>query len=281
MVIVFIGPTGSGKSFASLSFGSIVDKTFVEAPLETRCAFKALQFMRNVDNLCKIPGNSRGKVVIWDEFGVEHNAREFMTLANRLINFFFQTTRYNNMIMLMTVPYLSYIDGATRKLCNAFAEMKSKNKHTNMTVVKLKFNQVNAMTGKEYPKYFRYSHNGHKIVCKNLGIPLPPQTIIDQYEPLHKQYKTDLRQSIIQKLEIKENKEKAQDLKPLTPLQEQIMRCLEDGTTKHQEIADKLHEDRVKISKNIQYMRNKGYRVDFNTKMAIVPIAPSEKPLST
>lgn len=273
MVIVVIGPTGSGKSYAGLELANILDPTFVKSPLNERIAFKALEFMRNVDYLCK--GESKGKVVIWDEFGVEHNAREFMKLANRLVNFFFQTTRFTNMIMIMTVPYLSFIDGATRKLCNAFAEMVKKDKKTNTSTFKLKFNQVNAMTGKEYPKYFRIRHNGHKFVYKKLRIPLPPKVTIDQYEPLHSRYKTNLRQEIIQKLEIKENKEKAEDLKPLTELQQKIMGCLEQYITKHQDIADKIGAKREVVSKNLQYMRNKGYSVDFARKKENAPIVPT------
>lgn len=273
MVMVFIGPPGSGKSYAAMATACLIDPTFESAPLQERIGFKALEFMRNVDALCT--NGSKGKVVIWDEFGVEHNAREFMTQANRLVNFFFQTTRFTNMIMIMTVPYLSFIDGATRKLCNAFAEMVKKNKKNNTSTFKLKFNQVNAMSGKEYPKYFRIRHQGHKFVYKKLVVPIPPKVLVDQYEPLQSKYKSNLRSNIIQKLEIKENKEKAEYLKPLTDLQQKIMRFLEEGTTKHQAIADKIGVKREIVTKNIGYMRNKGYRVDFSEKLAISSIAPT------
>ncbi len=77
-VIIFVGATGSGKSYSALRLAQLLDPTF---DIDRVC-FKAKDFMNKINELVDSNEKVSGKVVMWDEFGVEHNARDFMTISN-------------------------------------------------------------------------------------------------------------------------------------------------------------------------------------------------------
>ena len=159
-VMLFVGATGSGKSYSALRLAELLDDSFKI----DRVCFKAKDFMNTINELIENNDKVSGKVVVWDEFGVEHNAREFMTISNRVINYFFQTSRHLNLIVIMTVPLLSFVDSATRKLMHGIAEMQGINTRNKTASVKVKMLQTNVMTGKEYPKYLRYRKGNRSYV---------------------------------------------------------------------------------------------------------------------
>lgn len=258
-LMLFVGPTGSGKSYSALKLAELLDDTFGI----DRCCFKAKDFMNCINDLVARTEKGeeiKGKVVMWDEFGVEHNAREFMTISNRVINYFFQTSRHLNLIVIMTVPLLSFIDSATRKLSHAIAEMGSINSMSKTAEIKLKMLQANAITGKEYAKYLRFSKNNKTFVIKRLRLHLPSKKLLEEYELKKKAFTKQLNQEIMNRLlknEAKDNKP-VHVLKPLTPMQQKILHCLKNGITKQRDIAKELGEFTSKISFNIGYMRKKG-----------------------
>lgn len=258
-VMLFVGATGSGKSYAGLKLAEELDESFDI----NRVCFKAKDFMNTINGLVERSEKGeviKGKVIMWDEFGVEHNAREFMTISNRVINYFFQTSRHLNLIVILTVPLLSFIDSATRKLCHGVAEMQGINSRDKTASVKVKMLQTNVMSGKEYPKYLRYRKKNKTFVSKKIKFTLPSKELLQAYEIKKKQFTTMLNREIMSKLlkaEEKDNKP-VNIMKPLTPLQEQILDCLRNGITKQRDIAEKLGEFAPKISNNIKYMRKKG-----------------------
>ncbi len=205
-IMLFVGATGSGKSYSALRLAEMLDPTFTI----DRVKFKAKDFMDCINDLVKrseAGEEIKGRVILWDEFGVEHNAREFMTISNRVINYFFQTSRHLNLIVIMTVPLLSFIDSATRKLMHSVAEMCGINQREKTATVKVKMMQTNVMTGKEYPKYLRYKKDGKQRVSKKLKFKLPSKQLLANYENNKKAFTTKLNQEIMEKLLKKEKKE--------------------------------------------------------------------------
>jgi len=259
-VMLFVGATGSGKSYSALRLAEMLDDNTFDI---SRVKFKAKDFMNCINDLVERSEKGeqiKGKVIVWDEFGVEHNAREFMTISNRVINYFFQTSRHLNLIVIMTVPLLSFIDSATRKLSHGVAEMKGINSKNKTASVRVKMIQTNVMTGKEYPKYLRYKKSNKTFKSAKLKFHLPSKELCEAYEREKKAFTTQLNKEIMDKLlksEAKENKP-TNILKPLTPLQQKILECLRNGITKQKDIAEKLGEFSSKISFNIGYMRKKG-----------------------
>jgi len=115
-IMLFVGATGSGKSYSALRLAEMLDPTFTI----DRVKFKAKDFMDCINDLVKrseAGEEIKGRVILWDEFGVEHNAREFMTISNRVINYFFQTSRHLNLIVIMTVPLLLLLIAQQENLC--------------------------------------------------------------------------------------------------------------------------------------------------------------------
>jgi hypothetical protein len=226
----------SGKSYAALRLAELLDPTFDI----NRCCFKAIDFMNVVNDLVKRSEKGeviKGKVLIWDEFGVEHNAREFMTISNRVINYFFQTSRHLNLIVIMTVPLLSFIDSATRKLCHGIAEMQGINSHDRTSTVKLKMLQTNVMTGKEYPKYLRYRKEHKTFKSKLLCFELPTKKLRDQYELNKKAFTTNLNIEIMNKLITKRDKENKIDA-VLTETQDKYLKKFEEFGGDWKKVAD-------------------------------------------
>ena len=231
-VMLFVGATGSGKSYSALRLSETLDKTFNI----DRCCFKAKDFMNKVNSLVKESEEGaviKGKVILWDEFGVEHNAREFMTISNRVINYFFQTSRHLNLIVIMTVPLLSFIDYATRKLMHSIGEMEGINSATKTANVKFKILQTNVMTGKEYPKYLRYTKNRKLFVSKKLKFKLPSAKLLEDYEKKKKEFTTGLNQEIMDRLNKEDLKGKSLiGLKPPSDAQERVAKLLLKNSAK-------------------------------------------------
>lgn len=235
-LMLFVGATGSGKSYSALRLAEMLDDTFT---IERVC-FKAKDFMNCINDLVARSEKGeviKGKVVMWDEFGVEHNAREFMTISNRVINYFFQTSRHLNLIVIMTVPLLSFIDSSTRKLSHGIAEMQGINSHDKTATVKVKMLQTNVMTGKEYPKYLRYRRKNKTFVSKKLKFNLPSPEIRGAYEIKKKAFTTQLNKDIMNKLLKSEEKDNKQ-VKALTQAQEKVAQLLSKHSA--EEVADKL-----------------------------------------
>lgn len=282
-VMLFVGSTGSGKSYSALRLAEMLDDTFNI----NRVCFKAKDFMNTINGLVEHSEKGetiKGYVVMWDEFGVEHNAREFMTISNRVINYFFQTSRHLNLIVIMTVPLLSFIDSATRKLCHGVAEMQGINSRDKTATVKVKMIQTNVMTGKEYPKYLRYRKKNKSFVSKKIKFNLPSEELLKAYEIKKKAFTTQLNKDIMNKLLKSEEKDRKpiNILKPLTPLQEKILDCLRNGITKQKDIAEKLGEFSSKISSNVAYMRKKGiYIGKYGELKENMTESPTEPPLSS
>lgn len=212
--MIIVGPTGSGKSYSALTLAEKFDESFNV----DRCCFKAKDFMNQINTLVNSGQDVRGKVVLWDEMGVEHSAREFMTISNRVINYFFQTSRNLNLIIIITVPLLSFIDSNTRKLAHCICETVGINHTTKEVVLKVKMQQTNVMTGKEYPKYLRYTRNGIRYAMKRVRVKLPSKKLRDPYEIKKLEFNKELNQSIMEKLEGVEHKK----VKPFTQKQEEI-----------------------------------------------------------
>jgi len=200
LIGVFCGPTGSGKSYAILRLAQELDDKFDM----TRCKFKAVDFMRMITNLIKSDSIYPGLVVIWDELGAEHSAREFMTLTNRVVNYFFQTCRHYNMILLMTVPVLTFIDSNTRKLLHFIGEMTAIDISKGISSAKIKIVQTNVISGKSYMKFLRYQRDGRRFVSKIITLRLPSAELIAHYEKDKSDYTSGRYEDYLNRLEVQE-----------------------------------------------------------------------------
>jgi DNA polymerase III delta prime subunit len=259
-LMLFVGPTGSGKSLAALRLAESIDPSFNI----NRCCFKAKEFLLTIKKYQKIAENNpedvTGKVVLWDELGVEHDVKRFMTVSNRVVNYIFQTSRYLNLVILMTVPLLTFVDSSTRKLTHCIGEVKGINMRKKTSSVAIKMLQSNPITGKEYAKYLRYRKGNRQFKLRTMHFKLPSPELRDTYERKRQGFTDWLYQDNIERLERKEQKDTGVK-KPLTELQTKILALWNQGITNQTEIGKRLGKMQQQISDNIQFMRNKGYNL--------------------
>lgn len=268
--MIIVGGVGTGKSYSALRIAENLDESFDI----NRCCFKALPFMKKIKEFQDLVEQEnisiKGKAILWDELGVEHNAREFMTISNRVMNFFFQTSRALNLIVIMTVPYLSFVDSATRKLAHCIAETQGINQRKKQVTLKIKFLQVAPFTGKEYPKYLRYRKNNRTYKIERIKVPMPSPKIAKPYEIEKKKYLSQLYSDGIDRIQRAEQKQKRQQTQGLREGSMQFDIWTIATTTKwktqediRQELSKKYARDvdKGQLNRNIMSMRKNGYDI--------------------
>ena len=226
---VFIGQTGSGKSYGALELADELMNNGL--PKENIC-FKSSTFMARLDDGLTQGTLPKGSVLIWDEAGIGLSAKKWQSKTNRIINSIMQTFRTENIIVLFTVPYLSFIDSDARKLIHAFFQTQRIDR-TNKEVICKPFNiQVNQITGKMYRKSLRiYDEMGALVKIKTIGLPMPREELVGYYEKHAQQFKRDV---------IREGREEMEDLEEaknskhkkkveLTPGGKEVLNMLAQG----------------------------------------------------
>jgi len=177
--LIFVcGGTGDCKSGSSITLSDLLDRGMYNQPRfyisddpkdeKNRIVTSAQMFIKLIKQKLPI-----GSCIIWDEIGVDADNREYYSLKNRLVKKVFQTFRYKNLIVFMTVPDFNSVDIGVRKLAHGYLEMHGK---VGKDVAKGKFQWVdtNPKTGKNYYKYPRYvSEFGEKCKLMQYFIPRP------------------------------------------------------------------------------------------------------------
>jgi len=127
----------------------------------------------------------KGSCIIWDEIGVEADNREYYSLKNKLVKKVFQTFRYKNLIVFMTVPDFNSVDVGVRKLVHGYLEMHGQVEGGTMARGKFQWLSTDPKTGKIYYKYPRWiGPDGSKNKLKNYYVPRPPPVVEKVYKKL-------------------------------------------------------------------------------------------------
>jgi len=126
-----------------------------------------------------------GSCIIWDEIGVDADNREYYTLKNRLVKKVFQTFRYKNLIVFMTVPDFNSVDIGVRKLAHGYMEMKGQVRGGTMARGRWQWISTNPKTGKIYYIYPRWiTPDGEKCKLIHYYVNRPPADIEERYKRL-------------------------------------------------------------------------------------------------
>ena len=197
-IIMFNGPTGSGKSWAALSLAEMLAKEFdTKFNVGKNIDFKFVNLLKKT----MLKGNDKpGTVFLFEEVGAVgsgSSAKEWMSKANAFFNSFVQTSRHRNQILIMTCPSFSNLDASTRRLVHAQVEMLNINYQKNVSYCKLFVLQVNPRSGKIYFKYLRFKVGKKKGKLKQMKLKKPSKRLINEYEKIKTQYTTELNQYIL------------------------------------------------------------------------------------
>ena len=106
--ILITGKMGSGKSYAALSVGQYVNP---DLNLDTQLSYGSVSgFIQATRTL------PAGRVVIFDEVGLDAGSRDPMSNLNKVLSKLLQSTRYRNLLSVFTTPDISLIDKSVRIL---------------------------------------------------------------------------------------------------------------------------------------------------------------------
>lgn len=245
--ICFIsGPTGSGKSYCSLSMAELIDPDFNE----DRVIFKGLELMKLINS----GSLKKGSAIIFEEAGVEMNNKNWQSSTNKLLNYLMQTFRHKNFIIIFNSPYMDFLDAATRKLIHAEFRTININKKEQTVKVKPQLIQYNGRNKKFYYKYLRSITPSGVMPISAWKIPKPSNELIKLYEIKKNEFTSKLNEKIMSELEKQDKVEKP---KELTEIQQEIVNNLKDGLS-IDEIAIKRGCHCLLINRQNQLIQKKG-----------------------
>lgn len=183
-VIVITGPSGSGKSMAALTLCHAVDQYFGEEGVY----FDPQRLVHDAANLPR----RRGRASMFDEAGVGVHNRAWRDITNTSLIHLLQTWRVDGQLLVLTVPYKSFLDSQVIKQCHYWIEMSD----TMRGVAKLKtIVQKEELRGN--PTWFPFVRaeleNGRRVRVNPLVFKLPPVELRDWYEAESRVFKHDLQ----------------------------------------------------------------------------------------
>jgi len=196
-LIVVEGPPGSGKSYWCLKAAQDIDPRFFENPnithkdLATRIIFKPSDFVKVLRDHTQNDTLYKGAVLIVEEGGVQADHRKWYTFNNMVYNYIFQTFRFMNLVVILNVPVIDYVDSDVQKLFH-FHVKTVKVTSENMNQVEILKPQYNSIMKKIYRKHLRYKVNNQWIKFRTWAFPKASARLCHEYEKLHREFKSGL-----------------------------------------------------------------------------------------
>lgn len=189
---LFVGPRGSGKSYAAMELAYTCDATMTA----DRIMFGVTEF---VD--CVVDGKlKRGNATILDDAGVFMNSRDWQSVQNKAISVVAQSFRYKNLITFITVPKENYIDSQTRGLFNITFEATEQ-----QGVFKVKIPRPNPIRRNDdwltYPVTLvpNKGMRTRNVKIKTTHFDMPPKWLYESYE-IKRNIEIQKKQREVQKL---------------------------------------------------------------------------------
>lgn len=226
---IFAGGRGTCKSGSAISLGCQVDitnkgytrfyldkkyypKGFKLKPGEflPRLIYKPSQLLDMLKNHKKYP---MGTCIIWDEVGVEGDAREFTSKKNKLLKRTFQTIRSLNWFIELTAVTIKDFDVAFERNAGFYIRMDGAVNLTKIVNGKpkkypcakaiVKEIEVSPTTGKKYYKFLNYKDvdNQIKVLSEYYYIKKPPAYMENPYKRYKELFQTTLYTSYAEELD--------------------------------------------------------------------------------
>lgn len=200
ILALFVGPTGSGKSYAAIATALHFSDRFTV----DNVVFDVQDFVKLIRH-----GNlQHGDVVIFDDAGLNINSRTWQSLQNNIFSMVTQSFRYQQIITLITTPDWSYIDWQVRNLFDIFFEA------TDVQGLMKPFLHIpSPMMGDRRPwrKYPEVQVDGKTAKLGVIEFQLAPQSFLDQYEAKKKKHLEEYYKRFEHQLELSEKLEQLKE----------------------------------------------------------------------
>lgn len=187
------GATGSGKSWTALSMARKIDPDFTV----DQVVLRPEEFLKGV----KDRDYGQGDVVVFDEAGAGMNAKEHMTISNRVIDQVLQTFRRQNIAVIFTVPSQANTDRSVRRLLHTYMETKTIDYKREHNIIKWLNMELNRRQDKVYYKYPRVERDdGTLQKVDTVRVPKPSDKLIDNYEDKRSKYQDAKNEELLDDL---------------------------------------------------------------------------------
>ena len=254
MLLVITGATGSGKSWAGVSICEKLQPNFKSWQIVTSMK-QLLELLNEPDKL------KSGYCVLWDEAGIGLSSRDWQSVVNKLINFVLQTFRHRQIILILTCPFMDFLDANTRKLFHAEFQTMSIDYNKKITKIKPQLIQYNSRMKKFYYKYLRISTEMGVAPLKTWSISSPSTELIEEYEAIKTKFTAQLNKDILKQLDEIENKKKPQEKIELTELQEKAF-ILKAKYGDIKKVAEEMGLAESSTWRHLKSGKNKGWSVE-------------------
>jgi len=201
-IAIWVGPTGTGKSYSALRLAELVDDRFTLKHL----VFSADNFLdlinvnRNEDDSGS-EGIEPGQVLVWDEAGLGMPAREWQSIFNRSVGYVLQSFRFKRIALFMTVPDQAFIDAQARALFHYYFECVAIDRMNKWVIAKPFITEHSPRFGKDYMKYPRIRLSTGTVKMGTVQFALPSSNLRESYEEKRRKYMDayyrDLRDSLV------------------------------------------------------------------------------------
>lgn len=195
ILALWVGDTGTGKSYSSISAALKIDKLFNI----DRIVFDTKSFMNIINS-----GLPKGSVLIYDDAGVGISNKDWYKEQVKLFGKVVQTFRSKQIITFITTPDISFIENQSRVLLNLLMQSDPMIQGLFYPKVPYKprnYSYRNANIYYAYPRFLIYDNKGvaRKAVLRQIRFPMPPAEIAQQYEE-KKQKHMDLFYQDVEKI---------------------------------------------------------------------------------
>ena len=176
LIAIFVGDTGSGKSLSAVSLAEQIDPEFSAG----RICFTVQDLITLINSGKLKPGS----VVIFDDAGLGVNARLWKNQSSVIFGMLTQGFRYMQIILLITVPKIYFIERQSRNLIHVMFESTDVQ---GIMKPKLPFPSP-YHDDKIWFKYPQIQRGFKKITIKTSRFRLPSPALVEAYEAKKKEY---------------------------------------------------------------------------------------------
>lgn len=246
-LIAMTGQTGTGKSMCGLEFARLIDPDFSAE----KVVFTVKDFLELLKTL------NKGEVVVFDEAGVDFDARRSSSKKNVFFSNVLKTFRYRNIPTIFTLPHLAMLDKNARRLFHYWVKTHSIDYERNICWTR--FYVINSEDDwsdilKRYMVrvYDPITHEKRCIV--RVGFRKPPQKLIDDYEAKKHEYVTAMLEDMQKKMDrSEEGGDGDDDMEPsMKELKERKKKTFEEEETEKKEKKETKKRDAKKKRETIE-----------------------------
>lgn len=191
-ICIWVGPTGTGKSYSALRLAEKVDPNFSISHV----VFRPKDFLDIIND----PELIKGNVVLWDEMGLGMPARDWTSVFNKSIGYVLQSFRFRNLALFMTVPDQAFIDSQARRLFHYYIECVGVSRQQQVVIAKPFVVDHSARFDKDYTKYPIVQRPTGPVKIGTIPFSLPSSRLREAYERKRKgfmdAYYRELRESL-------------------------------------------------------------------------------------